>query len=71
MMRDLARDVAVRMPCAGEPAAPLPAGLGAPRVAYLTDLPPRLLPGGRVMADVAREIAAQMPAWDATGVAVG
>jgi hypothetical protein len=32
------------------------------------DPPPRLVPGGRVMADVAREIAAQMPAWDLAGV---
>jgi hypothetical protein len=70
MMRDLARDVAARMPVAGEPTAPLRGGLGAPRIAFLTDPPPRLLPGGRVMADVAREIAAQMPAWDASGVAV-
>jgi hypothetical protein len=71
MMRDLARDVAVRMPRAGEAAVPLREGLGAPRIAFLTDPPPRLLPGGQVMADVAREIAARMPAWDATGVEVG
>jgi hypothetical protein len=76
-MRELARDVAARMPCervlgqrragGGAPGDSAPGG-GAPRLAFLTDAPPRLVLGGRLMADVAREIAAQMPACDASGL---